>query len=435
MTFAAPVFAWIGGVAAAAVIGLHLLAWRRPPETPLPTARFAPERPIRMVSRALRPADLLLLALRVALVLLIGFALAGPRFEQRRTGSARVVVVDRSSAVRAGGDAVAAARRELRTSGDALVVFDSSAREIEVASLDSVAGKPSNTPGSLSAALIAATRAARRLQKLHDTVEIVVVSPFAHNEIDAATSSIRSLWAGSMRRVRVASAVDSVGPSAVPLSRDDPNDGVLAAVTLNGAVAGGGRIRVVRDSLLASDSAAAREGGTIVAWPRSGSGRWSSRASVDTAMAVTASDRSAGSRNENATVVAPFQRAWNPPDGRVVARWADGEPAATETPLGAGCVRSVAIDVPSTGDLALTPSFRRFARSMTAPCGTGTVAALSDTALDRALPPTVDRSQASIVSSAAEMGTSPLKAWLLALAIAAMVAEQMVRRRGDHASA
>src|SRR5690349_17843245 len=124
MTFAAPLFAWVGVAAAAAVVGLHLLAWRRPPETPLPTARFAPERPIRMVSRALRPADLLLLALRAALVLLAGLALAGPRFDQQRVGSARVVVADRSSSVRDGAAVVTAVRRELRAGG-ALVVFDS----------------------------------------------------------------------------------------------------------------------------------------------------------------------------------------------------------------------------------------------------------------------------------------------------------------------
>ena len=239
MTFAAPRFAWIGAAAAAAVVGLHLLAWRRPPETSLPTARFAPERPIRMVSRALRPADVLLLALRVALVLLASFALAGPRLERRRAGSARVVLVDRSNAVRLASEVVAAARRELR-SGDALIAFDSSAREIDAASLDSVAGTLSNEGGSLSAALVAAIRAARRLEKEHDSVEIVVVSPFVASELDAATSPIRSAWTGAVRRVRVASAGDSVPSPEPPEVRGDPGDGLLAAITLNGAVDGGG---------------------------------------------------------------------------------------------------------------------------------------------------------------------------------------------------
>src|SRR6185436_18205171 len=91
MSFAAPLFAWIAAAVAAATVALHLLAWRRPPESPLPTARFAPERPIRMVSRAVRPADLALLALRVLIVLLVGVALAGPSFDARREGLGRVV--------------------------------------------------------------------------------------------------------------------------------------------------------------------------------------------------------------------------------------------------------------------------------------------------------------------------------------------------------
>ena len=435
MTFAAPLFAWVGGVAAAAVVALHLLAWRRPPETPLPTARFAPERPIRMVSRALRPADLLLLALRAALVLLVGLSLAGPRFEPRRAGAARVVVVDQSNAVRSTSDAMAAARRELR-SGDALVVFDSSAREIASSTLDSALATPTNSPGALSPALVAAIRAARELEKEHDSVEIVVVSAFAANEVDAATLSIRSVWTGPVRRVRVAAAAGSVGTSEPPEARGDPGDGVIAAVTLNGAIIGGGRVRIVRDSMSAGDSAAARDGRTIVVWPKPGSGRWSPRPRVDTAMAVGIADRSSLSRNESATIVATFERASSPPAGHVVARWADGEPAATETPLGSGCIRAIAIDVPTAGDLPLTPSFRRFARRMTEPCGGAAVVALSDSALDRALPATVTRSQsAGVGTELSQANGSRLTAWLLALALAAAVAEQFLRRRGEHASA
>jgi hypothetical protein len=435
MTFAAPLFAWIGAIAAAAVVGLHLLAWRRPPETPFPTARFAPERPIRMVSRALRPADLLLLALRAALVLLAGFALAGPRLEQRRVGSARVVVVDQSNAVRSPGVVASAARREWRT-GDALVVFDSSAREVDASRLDSVLARPSQAPGALSPALVAAIRAGRRLEKQHDSVEIVIVSPFVASELDAATASIRSLWKGPVRRVRVASSADSATPSAAPEFRGEPGDAVFASITLNGAIAGGERVRIVRDSLSSNDSAAARAGRTIVVWPARVGGRWSRRSRPDTAMAVTVSHERTGARKENATVVAAFQRAWNPPDGRVVARWADGEPAATETPLGDGCVRSVAIDVPAAGDLTLTPSFRWFARRLTEPCGIGPVAALSDSVLDRAMPPSVARAQTlKVVSSASAAPVSRLTPWLLALALAAMAAEQFLRRRGEHASA
>src|SRR4051794_39853178 len=131
MTFAVPFFALASGLVALATVVLHLLAWRRPPESPLPTARFAPERPVRMVSRAVRPADLALLALRVTIIMLVGVALARPTFSAQRNGVGRVVVVDRSRFVGT-GSAVAAAARSVYRPGDALVLFDSSARKVAV---------------------------------------------------------------------------------------------------------------------------------------------------------------------------------------------------------------------------------------------------------------------------------------------------------------
>jgi hypothetical protein len=434
MSFAAPVFAWAAAVAALAVVGLHLLAWRRPPETPLPTARFAPERPIRMVSRAIRPADLLLLAIRVALLLLVGVALASPRFEQRKTGNARVVVVDRSNRAAAGGVAVAAAR-ELRP-GDALVAFDSVAREIAPASADSVGAQSGTVPGALSAALIVAIRAAKRLERERETVEIVVVSPFIATAIDAATPSIRSQWGGPLRRVRVDVANDSIAASGKPQLRGDPSDGVLAALALNGAIPGGDRVHVVRGALSATDSAMARDGHTVVVWPTLDRSPWLRRERVDTSMAVAVSDGDRDTRDGPATVVATFERAMRLPDGRVIARWADGAAAATEITLGSGCMRAVAVDIPSAGDLALRPSFRRFARRMTEPCGGSSVVVASDSVLDRVLPTTVDRAVAASVAPAnTPAASSRLMAWLLALALAVGMAEMLVRRRGDHASA
>lgn len=434
MTFAAPLFAWIGGAAAVAVVGLHLLAWRRPPETPLPTARFAPERPIRMVSRALRPADRLLLALRTALVLLAGFALAGPRFEHRRAGSARVVVVDRSNGARARDEIVSAARRELRA-GDGLVVFDTAAREIDPRSLDSATASLVSSPGALSPAIVTAIRTARRLDEQHDSVEIVVVSPFLASEVDEATAAIRSLWRGPVRRVRVPSASDSAGAAAVPHMRGDPGDGVIAAVALNGAIAAGDRVHLIRDSLVSADSALARTGATIVLWPTAAGARWSARPRADTAMAVAVTAGAIGAPGENATVVATFERASTAPDGRVIARWADGAPAASEIPLGAGCIRSIAIDVPTAGDLALTPSFRRFARRITEPCGGTAFSALPDSVLDRVIPASVRVAAASVASRSPSGLSSRLTAWLLGLALAAAAAEQFLRRRGADARA
>src|SRR6185369_17807079 len=96
MSFTAPLFAWVGGGLALGVVALHLLAWQRPPASLLPTARFVPDAPLRAVSPAVRPTDLVLLAVRVLAIILVSAALAGPRFAPRVQGLGRVIVVDRS---------------------------------------------------------------------------------------------------------------------------------------------------------------------------------------------------------------------------------------------------------------------------------------------------------------------------------------------------
>ena len=88
MTFLAPVFLAAGAAVAGAIVLLHFLARRRPRPAVLPTARFVPDRPARWPSRAPRPTDLLLLALRVLAIVTIAAAFAGP-IRAPRTGSRR----------------------------------------------------------------------------------------------------------------------------------------------------------------------------------------------------------------------------------------------------------------------------------------------------------------------------------------------------------
>src|SRR5690349_3300530 len=178
MRFGAPLFAWVGAALALGVIAVHLLAWRKPPASPLPTARFAPDAPVRTISAAVRPSDLVLLAIRVLGILLVSVALAGPRFVSRARGLGRVIVVDRSH----GPDAWTSIDRVARSvyrQGDALVLFDSAAREVRSPAPDSiVTGMPTKESAGMSAAMVAAIRAANKLQRVRDSVEIVVVSPF-----------------------------------------------------------------------------------------------------------------------------------------------------------------------------------------------------------------------------------------------------------------
>ncbi len=439
MSFAAPLFAWVGGALALAVVALHLLAWRRPPTSPLPTARFAPEAPVRRASRAVRPADLALLALRVLLILLVSAAVAGPRFSPRARSTGRVIVVDRSHGPEAWGSIDRVARSAFQP-GDAVVLFDSAAREVMNPTLDSITAPTTSESGSMSAALIVAIRAATTLRRQRDSVEIVVVSPFGSDETDAATASIRRVWPGTVRTVRAGTPPnDTTGIRRVDV-RSGSGDAVAAALALAGTTSAGA-VRVIRDAITPADTAWAREGGAIVVWPSTAVPEgWQTRATADTAFGVTVTSAVSASptaRARPATVVAPFARRVAAPPGRVVARWDDGEPAATETALGAGCVRSVAVMVPSTGDLALTPAFRRFAEQLARPCAAsrGWIP-VSDSVLSAVLP--ASASTDSLVRLPATDGTgsdSRLAAWLLGAAMAAALAELLVRRSAANATA
>ena len=445
MSVAAPLFLWIASAVALATVAAHLLAWRRPPASPFPTARFAPDRPARVVSRTVRPTDLLLLAVRVALVMLVGIALARPTFTPHRRGNARVIVVDRS---RSAADAavVSDTARSVFRAGDVLVVFDSVAREVQGATADSVtateeAARQTRARGSVSAALVVAVRAATRLARERDSVEVVVVSPLTADELDAATSAIRNQWAGPLRVMRTGFA--SAGPrgAAQPTVWASAGDPVAAALSLVGPVAGGARVRVRRDALTPEDSVWAEGGGTVVIWPVTpGADGWTSRAAADTAFAVVASSRAgpvSGGGGGLAAVVAPFERRVSPPAGRAAARWGDGEPAATEIALGSGCVRAVAVVVPAVGDLVLTPAFRHFARRMVEPCVDRTdLELLPDSVVTAVL------SQQSGAPGAAGTGNERaasepggVASWLLGVALVLAISELFLRRGGAYAAA
>ncbi len=347
MTFAAPLWLAGAGLVAAVVVGLHLLARRSPRPYLFPTARFIPDRPASAPAPAARPMDLLLLLLRVAVVLLLGAAFARPHTAPPRQ-TRTIVALDRSRSAATELDTGAVA---IVRGADIVLVFDS------IATTREAGGElPSANQGrgSLSAALLAAMRAAPRLASSGDSIELVLMSPFAVEEWDEATVDIRRSWPGRIRLVPVAGAVRSaVEGDGLRAAADDP---IVATVALLGDRLPPGT-RLVRTMVTAADSDWAASGGTLVYWPASDS-IWPS-------MEGSANGVVAG----NHAVVAPFGRRSMPLPGRVVARWADGAPAASERVLGAGCERDVAIPIPAAGDIALRPSLRRLVRQLSGACG------------------------------------------------------------------
>ena len=426
MTFLSPGFLYAALGVAAAVVALHFIVTRQPRAGVLPTARFVPDLPATATATAKRPTDLLLMLLRVLLVLAAGAALAKPVLKPSRGASARVILVDVSRASQSAPglrDSVTSVYRDQ----DAVVLFDSAARTVSASIGDSIAALTASTHrGNMSAALVAAMRTASGMRDRADSLELVIVSPFAGEEMDAATDSIRRLWPGKARLVRVVSAVDSVARSVVPLElRATSGDPLQVAVSLARPHSKAGAI-IVRDAVSAADSKMASQGRVLVEWLAAGRPRGTlSRAKADTIGGVIA---------DTVIVIAPFERKWkfssdSLREAHVIARWVDGEPAAVEWTSGNGCIRSVAIPVIAAGDLVIGDDFVRF------------VAALAGECSGRALEPMTPAAMASLTGTG---GMAPrdafrprtdvrssLAPWLLGLAIAAALAELILRRRSS----
>lgn len=430
MTFLAPWALWVAGGVSAAVVALHLLASATPRTMLLPTTRFIPERAASATARAFRLSDLLLMLLRVAVVMLVGLAFARPVLSGSRRSVGRVVIVDRSRAVnrRAAFDSAAAYYGD----GDRLFTFDSAAHESSgknaISSTAGATDSTANPRGSLSVALAAAMRSASALRGDADSVELVLISPVATEELDAATSAIRAAWPGRIRLVRlpVASAPhrDRSYHELLHASLDDPLRASLAFSPQPGTASiDADSDRIDRGNPSSVDTVWAQHGRTLVRWPASlDSSGYPHRTRADTAGAVMAE-----SADGPAVVVAPFVRAVNPPPGRVVARWADGEPAATEHATQSGCIRDVAISLPHAGDLVLRESTRRLVAALSRPCGR-----------DADLTPASDSALAAIRGSGPLVATrtlaarsappGSLTAILLLAALALLLAEPLLRR-------
>jgi hypothetical protein len=438
-TLASPLYLLAAAFASAVVIALHLLAWRRPTPHALPTARFVPPSAVRAVSRAIRPTDLLLLLVRVLALLLAGLALARPVVASARAGAARVILMDASRRV-ASIAAVADSARVHAAGADAVawVRVDSAARTLA----DSATGERSDVRGNLSAGLVVALREALRLERTHARVDLVVISPFAAESWDPATERIRDEWEGRVTPVRVAmrNAMRDSGAAparasrlaAVLPSHDDPI-GAAFAVALDDSSA---VPRVTRDVLTAQDSAWARAGGVLVRWPR----------------AIGADDERAGPPiaivgDDVHSVAGHFARIDSVPlPGQAILRWSTGAVAAAEIPLSAGCLRTVAIDVPASGDETLRPGFRHLVRALLAPCGGGSSAVVDDVTLARwaagahdgasqvaqgAMSPASSRAPRRAISREEGAPTSPLPTRALLAGVALLLLlEWWLRRTG-----
>jgi len=425
MSFLAPGFLYAAMAVAAAIVALHFIVTRQPRSSILPTARFVPDTRATTVASAPRPSDLLPMMLRVLTVLAAGAALAKPVLTPSRRAEARVILVDVSrSAI--DSTAMRDGARKVYRDGDGLVLFDSSARVIAGNPRDTLGAlRPTSRRGNLSAAFIAALRAGSSLRDRADSLELVVISPFAKEELDAATDSIRKLWPGRARLLSIGGqASDTLGRTDNLQMTADASDplAITAALARNDVKSAA---LISRLSGGGTQSGAPSSSAPLIEWPVSERPPGAiPRASVDIVGGVSTG---------TARVIAAFERRWSyPPDSlrraTVIARWVDGEPAAIERASGAACIRSVAIPVTSVGDLVIRKDFVAFVTDLSRACA-------QVTALIPADPSAVARLTGSgglAPRTAFQPRTdsrSLLAPWLLVLAIAAAVAELFVRRR------
>jgi hypothetical protein len=272
--------------------------------------------------------------------------------------------------------------------------------------------------GSVSAALLQAIREAHALRDAADSVAIVLVSPLAREQLDAATPAIRAMWPGGIELRRVAASAVSPELTAVAF-RARADDPLRATLALSGLVLNDAApVRLVRDAQLpAADSAWAGEAGhVLVHWPEG------QEAARDTTGALV---------TPGTVLVASFARSTAASAGTPVAWWADGAIAATESVLGDGCVRTVAVSVASEGDLVLRERFRRVVHDLLGPCGGARDLTPADSTAVRMI---TGAAPVAVATSAfpphADAGRAAMP-WLLALALLFLVAEQLVRRRGE----
>ena len=174
-------------------------------------------------------------------------------------------------------------------------------------------------------------------------------------------------------------------------------------------------MRVQRGAMRAEDSLwlEGTAGAVLIAWPRDSSTAFS----ADGVLATLGG---------SAALVAPLARRDVAPAPRVIARWRDGAPAATERALGQGCLRDIGIGLPERGDLTLRTPFVQLLRVLVEPCGGQRSAAPADSVL------AAFAGTGALAPAAAFDGTqasSSLTPWLLLLALALLVFEHWWRRR------
>lgn len=402
MTWLAP-WALAGGVLGMlGVVAAHLLARQRPRALALATARFLPSGMLEATTVQRVPTDRWWMLLRLMIIVLLALGVAQPVVTGSRVATRTVLLLDRTLPVDAQRDALATLAPT-----DAVIAYDS------VATLSAVsASAPTvSRQSQLSAAFARLVRARDSLATGTAQLRVVIVSRFASASLDPATQTIRDMLPDSVGVLPVRVVTDTAIARGPITARAEGDDVIAAtAVLLGDSVAPRGTIIERHAATTAEDSAAARNGATVIHWP---------------VRNMTGSPSLAALTVGRTTWVAPLSRDATsvPVTGRAIAWWVDGTPAAWTTDVGSGCVVEVRAALPTAGDQTLSLGAQAWLAALVTVCDGPDARVMA--------PPTwlatSGAPRATLVSD--EWRTSRLAPWLLGAALALGIAEVLLRLR------
>jgi hypothetical protein len=385
------------------VVAAHLLSRQRPRALALATARFLPSGMLEATTLQKVPIDRWWMLLRLCIVALLALGVAQPVITGTKVPERTVLLLDRTLPE----DAQRAALSAL-TPTDVVIPFDT---------MGVLLASPAVTPAvsssaSLSAALSRVLRARDSLAQRSTTMHVSVASRFAPGSIDPSTPIVRALIPDSIEVLPVTVAPIAPrerSPIVVRAIGDDPI--AATAQLLGGAVATRGAVVQRGGALTSEDSLAAQNGATVVWWPAS----VTSRTPILQAITV-------GSRTWIAALERDSSRAAGM-IGQAIGWWADGSPAVRMQPLGRGCVLSLGVSLPASGDQTLSLAAQAWLAALITSCD-------RDESGVAAAPAWLSAPPRSVSNTAAEASlTSAAAPWLVAAALCLALTELLLRRR------
>ena len=347
MIWLAPWALGAGALGLLGVVGAHLLSRQRPRALALATARFLPAGMLEATTIQRVPMDRWWMVLRLLILALLALGVAQPIVTGSRVPTRTVLLLDRSLPADVQRAAVATL-----ASTDAVITFDS---VTQIGAPTAVVVSTARD-ASLSAGFARLTRVRDSLAAGATHLRVAIASTFAAQLFDPTTRSLRALIPDSIVSLAITVPGDTVRPRGRILVRAEGDDPIAATATLIGDSIAPANTIIERGAVIsADDSAAARNGATVLWWP---------------ALALRGNAKLEAVTVGTRTWIAPMGRdsSLAPRSTRAIGWWADGHVAVTAESIGSGCLLTMIAALPSAGDQTLSLSAQAWLAELMASC-------------------------------------------------------------------